>query len=49
VLDAIEDEAVVRLRRHLDDVAVHVELPAVVEAAQAAVLVAGKEQRCPPV
>ena len=49
VLHAIEDEAVVRLRRHLDDVAVHVELPAVIEAAQAAVLVAGKEQRRPPV
>ena len=33
------------LRGHLEDVAVHVELPAVVEAAQAALLVAAEDER----
>jgi alkylhydroperoxidase family enzyme len=49
VLHAIEDQAVIRLRCHFDDVAVHVELPAVIEAAQTAILVAREQQRRPPV
>ena len=38
-----------RLVRHLDAVAVHVELPAVIDAAQAALLVAGEMERGAPV
>jgi len=34
-----------RLRRHLDDVAIHIHLPAVIEAAQAAFLVARVSER----
>ena len=49
MLHAVGYEAVGRLRRHLDDVAVYVELPAVIEAAQAAILVAREHQRGAPV
>ena len=49
MFDAIGDQAVGWLRRHLDDVAVNVELPAVIEAAQAAILVAREHQRGAPV
>jgi hypothetical protein len=45
VLEALEQRAVGRLRRHLDDVAFDVEFPAVIEAAQAAFLVAREHQR----
>jgi len=38
-----------RLRRHVDDVSFDVEFPAVVQAAQAAFLVAAIDQGCPPV
>ena len=49
MLDALRNEAVGRLGRHLDHVAIHVELPAVIEAAQPAFFVAGKQQRGAPV
>ena len=45
VLDLLGEAAFGRLRDHLQHLAVHVELPAVVEAAQTAFLVAPEEQR----
>jgi hypothetical protein len=49
VPDALGNEAVGGFGRHLDHIAVHVEFPAVIKAAQAAFLVAREDQRCAPV
>ena len=45
VLDLFSKAGACRLGRHLDDIAVHVDLPAMIKAAQAAVLVAPEHQR----
>src|SRR5690349_19115218 len=46
VLDMrLHARAVVGLARHVEDVAVHIELPAVIEAAEAAFLVAPESER----
>jgi hypothetical protein len=45
VLDLVHEPAFGRLRRHLNDVALHVDFPAVIETAQSALLVAAKRQR----
>jgi hypothetical protein len=45
VFDPVRDEAVFGFGRHLHHVAVHVKLPAVIEAAQPALLVAREHQR----
>ena len=45
VLDLVGDAGCRRLRRHLQDVAVDVDLPAVIEAAQPAFLVAAEHKR----
>ncbi|MCY1165339.1 hypothetical protein D9M73_52450 [compost metagenome] len=49
VLDLLCHAAGCRLRHHLHYIAVHVHLPAVVKATQAAVLIAAKHQRHTPV
>src|SRR6185312_14835650 len=49
VLDPFRNEAVGGLGRHFHDVAFNVEFPAVIEATQAALLVARKYQRRAPV
>ena len=45
MLDALRDVAFGGFGRHLDDVALHVELPAVIEAAQPAFFVARVDER----
>ena len=49
MFDALRDETVGGFRRHLHHVAVDVKFPAVIEAAQATVLVARENQRRTPV
>ena len=45
VLDLLDEAGFRRFGRHLEDVAVHIDFPAVVKAAQAAFLVAAVDQR----